>query len=453
MIDNYIHTIIIVIAFSILIISSITAVISLVEKEKRAAGKFLLLASGLSLPYFITGFAGFTFIGGILSAALFLALIIILFPFSRVTVFKNMVPNSKFDERDTMFARNDLKQDSENFKDYYNRRPENRELDDHFRQFPGLLNQKGHKYHPLGFPSTDAIFTSVANLKTLIKDRPVYHNQKISAEDLTKYIKGWSKKLGAADCGITKLQDYHLYSHKGRGKLYGIKVENNHKYAIAFIVEMNREMISSAPAASTVMESARQYFNSGAIAVQVAEFLRLIGYPAAAHIDGNYEVICPLVARDAGLGEIGRMGLLMAPKFGPRIRISAVTTSAPLLTDNFKPDFSLIDFCRQCQKCASICPAQAIQYNDIEEINGVQRWQINAEACYSFWRQVGTDCSRCIFVCPFSHPNNLIHNFVRRVIKQSSIFRRLAVKLDDYFYGSNPMPKSLPDWMKINNNS
>ena len=94
------------------------SVISLLEKEKQAAGKFLWLAIGLSLPYFITGFTGFTFIGGILSAILILALIIILFPFSRPTVFKNMAPNSQFDERDTMFARKDLEQDSENFKDY-----------------------------------------------------------------------------------------------------------------------------------------------------------------------------------------------------------------------------------------------------------------------------------------------------------------------------------------------
>lgn len=451
--DFTIKLIVISIAFLIFIMLSLAAAISFLEKENRAAGRFFVLAIGLSLPYFIAGFMGYTLIGGMLITVLILALIIILFPISRPTVFKNMIPKSQFDERDTMFARNDLKPGSENYKDYYNHRPEHQVLDDHFRQLPGLLDPKSHDYHTLGFASANASFTAVANLKSLIKNRPIYQNKKISAEELTKYIKGWSKKLGAAACGITELKDYHLYSHKGRGELSGNKVENNHKYTIAFTVEMDRDSISSAPAALTVMESARQYFNSGAIAVQVAEFLRLIGYPATAHIDGNYEVICPLVARDAGLGEIGRMGLLMTPKLGPRVRISVVTTEAPLLTDRRKPDFSVIDFCRHCQKCASVCPTQAIPYNDLEETNGVLRWQINSEACYTFWCQIGTDCSRCMFVCPYSHPNNVMHNLVRKGIRRSGIFRKLAVKMDDYFYGSKPAQKPLPAWMQIKNNS
>ena len=49
---------------------------------------------------------------------------------------------------------------------------------------------------------------------------------------------------------------------------------------------------------------------------------------ARAHIDGNYQVIAPLVARDAGLGTIGRMGLLMTPELGPRVRLAVVTTRA-----------------------------------------------------------------------------------------------------------------------------
>ena len=43
---------------------------------------------------------------------------------------------------------------------------------------------------------------------------------------------------------------------------------------------------------------------AGQIAVQLAAFCRELGYPARAHIDANYQVIAPLVARDAGLGAI-----------------------------------------------------------------------------------------------------------------------------------------------------
>ena len=49
------------------------------------------------------------------------------------------------------------------------------------------------------------------------------------------------------------------------------------------------------------MESAQQYLNAGAIAAQIAAAIQSLGYEACAHIDGNYQVVYPLVARDAGL--------------------------------------------------------------------------------------------------------------------------------------------------------
>jgi predicted nucleic acid-binding protein len=61
----------------------------------------------------------------------------------------------------------------------------------------------------------------------------------------------------------------------------------------------------SAPNAPMVMESGRQYVEAARVAVQLAAAVRTMGYPARAHIDGNYRVIAPLVARDAGQGKRG----------------------------------------------------------------------------------------------------------------------------------------------------
>ncbi len=171
---------------------------------------------------------------------------------------------------------------------------------------------------------------------------------------------------------------------------------------------------------------------------------------ARAHIDGNYEVVCPLVARDAGLGEIGRMGLLMTPKLGPRVRIGVVTTNLPLNIDNPLNDYSMIDFCIKCKKCADSCPSQAISFDNMQEVDGVKRWQINQETCFSLWCSLGTDCGRCMSVCPFSHPDNLMHNLVRAGIKNSSLFRTLALKLDDTIYGRKPPSAKLPNYLDIN---
>jgi ferredoxin len=64
---------------------------------------------------------------------------------------------------------------------------------------------------------------------------------------------------------------------------------------------------------------------------------------------------------------------------------------------------------------------------------GSLRWKIDSEKCYHFWTLSGTDCGRCITVCPYSHRNNRVHRFVRWEIKNNLFFRYLAIKLDDIF--------------------
>jgi epoxyqueuosine reductase QueG len=149
-----------------------------------------------------------------------------------------------------------------------------------------------------------------------------------------------------------------------------------------------------------------------------------------------------LVARDAGLGEIGRMGLLMTPHLGPRVRIGVVTTSLPLETNQYIPDLSVLDFCTRCKKCAENCPAGAISFSDAVKDDTMCRWTIKHEACFTYWCVIGTDCGKCIQVCPYSHPDNLLHSFIRKGIKNSGLFSSIAIKMDDIFYGRRPNHKN-----------
>jgi ferredoxin len=131
------------------------------------------------------------------------------------------------------------------------------------------------------------------------------------------------------------------------------------------------------------------------------------------------------------------------------VRIAVVTTDLPLTADARTPDHTLIDFCTKCEKCAEACPSGAIPFGDRKIIDGARRWRINSEVCFTFWCDIGTDCGRCISVCPYSHPDSLLHNLVRKGVRNSSVFRRLAIRMDDFFYGKKPPPADLPDWMKI----
>jgi ferredoxin len=348
-----------------------------------------------------------------------------------------------------MFSRRLLTPGSERYETYYRDNPDKKPLDDMFRSKAGLLKKGATFYHPVTFSAANATFTTVEAFRPIVDGDPAPETERLDPAGVTTFIKRWAIQTGAVSVGVTKLEDYHLYSVVGRGDQFGEPVTLDHRFAVAITVEMTKRMIDRAPYGPVVMESAQQYLNSGAMAVQIAEFIRNLGYPARAHIDGNYRVVCPLVARDAGLGEIGRMGLLMTPELGPRVRISVVTTDLPLVTDRCDRDPTVIEFCRQCKKCAEACPSRAISFDDRAEIDGARRWQINQEKCYTYWSAVGTDCGRCVKVCPYSHPDNLMHNLVRSGVRRSSVFRRLAIALDDHFYGAVPRPIDPPEWMNV----
>ncbi len=439
-----------VIGTSILALMLWMSLVSFRENERRAGIHALLLSVTLPAPFMVSALVSFPhheIVSAVLSALAALFVIVLLFPV-KASLPQEDVPRRRFDERDVIFSRRLLEPGTEKYREYYASRPETEALDNRFRAKPGLLEKGAKYYDPLQFSAADASFTAVEQFAPIVDGRPATNRVEVHPERAARFIKSWTRILGAHSTGITGLRDYHLYSTIGRGTDYGKKVALNHDFAIALTVEMDKSMMDHAPYGPTVMETARQYLNAGAIAVQVAQFIRNLGYSARAHIDGNYRVICPLVARDAGLGEIGRLGLLMTPRLGPRVRIAVVTTDMPLSLDTRTSDASVIDFCRRCRKCAEVCPSRALPFDDRRPLDGVLRWKLNSDACFAYWCAAGTDCGRCVRVCPYSHPDSLLHNLVRAGNRTSPFFREFALRMDDFFYGRKPPPLPVEEWMK-----
>ncbi len=437
-----------IIILSILALVAWGMLVSYFENEKKASLK--LLAIGLSIILLLLPLSASSPLSEIYSAVVvmlfFSFLILSLLPLKGKKI-SNQNPKGRIDERDTMFSRKELSEGSENYERYYRDNKEKLELDIKFRQKPGLLQEGTTQWNKLQFTASDSGFKTIGLLKDKVDGEVSKIKYSIDPKEISEFLKHWGKKLGAADAGIALLKPYHFYSYGGRGERYGIEYEPAHKFALAFIVEMDHRMMQSAPSGTAVMESSQQYLKSGIIALQTAQFIRDLGYSARAHIDGNYQVVCPLVARDAGLGEIGRMGLLMTPALGPRVRISVVTTDLELIPDKYEQDKSMLDFCTICKKCSDSCPAKAIPSGDMELINGAERWQINQEACYTLWCTLGTDCGRCVSVCPYSHPDNKFHNLIRFGLKNSFFFRRTALLMDDLIYGRRPASKPPEGWL------
>jgi len=417
------------------------SIISLREGERRAARVAGALAVVLSAPFFIVIAMRppVPLVAASSVAALAAVGVVLWFlPIGGKAPFGGQ-PTRRMDERDIMFARGRLVPGSSDYEAYYSMRPAHKMGDDHTRSLAGLLSPEAELAEPLAFAAAEASFDLTEAVREHVDGEVAAERVVRSPERWVGALERLAKSYGALDMGVTDLRPYHLYTHIGRGTgIYGAPIDLDHRWAVAFSVEMDHRNISHAPAAPVIEESAHQYVEAAKIALILASWMRRLGYPARAHIDGNYRVIAPLVARDAGLGEIGRMGLLMTPHLGPRVRLGVVTTEMPLVPDSRGDDASVLDFCNVCRKCATNCPVGAISSGDRIAVDDGLRWAIDSETCYRYWNVIGTDCATCVRVCPYSHPDNAAHNLVRWAAGRSGTARRAALWLDDLFYGRNP---------------
>jgi hypothetical protein len=427
---------------------------SLYEKRWRAVG----VAASLSFPLLGLFVAllvveipsrpwvvlGLLILGG-------LAVLVLTIPIGSIPRLHFQGKQERVDERDVIFHRfYRLQPGTPEFEEYYRNHPEKLEFDEKVRALPELAGTDARTYHPLTSPFQVAIFELLEEITREIDWDPDPIEQdpvQASPEEFTRRIKGFARYLGADLVGTTRLNPAYVYSHIGRspGK-WGEPIVLNHSHAIAFGVEMSHSMVRHGPDSATTTETAFKYFEAAKIAMLVARYINLLGHEARAHVDGNYRVMCGPIAVDAGFGELGRLGLLMTPKFGPRLRLSVVTTNLPLTQD--KPiHFGVQHFCGFCKKCAANCPSRAIDSGEKALHNGVSKWQSDQESCYRFWRVQGSDCSVCVKVCPYSHPHTPVHRLVRWVVRRNRLARRVALWGDDLFYGRRPKGRfDLPDW-------
>jgi reductive dehalogenase len=199
--------------------------------------------------------------------------------------------------------------------------------------------------------------------------------------------------------------------------------------------EMDYALMRTAPSYGEFAATGRGYSMMAYVASSVAHFIRDLGYKAIP--SGNDTALSIPMAIDAGLGELGRHGILITRKFGPRVRISKVFTDLPLIP-NKSVEFGVREMCEVCRKCAKACPGQSISYDDpttegptISNNHGVYKWYIDPEKCFRFWVRNKGDCAVCIRVCVFNKPNTRFHNWVRWHVKNLPQFDQVYLWMDD----------------------
>lgn len=202
---------------------------------------------------------------------------------------------------------------------------------------------------------------------------------------------------------------------------------------IVLAFEEDYAAIANSPGRLASAATGNGYSRMAVTSATLAEFLRGLGYQALPA--GNGVGLSIPMAIDAGLGQLGRMGLLITPKYGPRVRLAKVITDMPLIPDS-PINFGVKEFCDACMLCAEHCPSGAVskgpqtwEGKSPSNNPGALKWYVEVEKCYDF---NGFSCSSCKRVCPFNKPNNSwLHRLTRLVVKgKIPALDRLMVNLD-----------------------
>jgi epoxyqueuosine reductase len=227
-----------------------------------------------------------------------------------------------------------------------------------------------------------------------------------SVSGMSALVKRAALLYGADLVGICQIDKRWVYSNRfDRETGAYAPLDIPYKYAVVMGVRMNSDFIIESPGFSASAATALAYSRMAELSASLAKYIRALGYPAVP--SGNDTTQSIPMAIDAGLGELGRSGLLVTPQYGPRQRICKVYTDLPLQPD--KPiDFGLQNFCPTCGVCGLRCPAGAIRRADrtteptsISNRTGILRWPVNVTKCYLFWLENGCDCSNCVMACPW----------------------------------------------------
>ena len=230
-----------------------------------------------------------------------------------------------------------------------------------------------------------------------ISAESIHKNPKSGKKQFSKQelldLEEFARSLGVSQIGYAKVDRDMIFSDRG------ILYEN----AIVFIIKMRKDAIQTAPSKTAIKEIFRTYNELGVIVNKISDYLRKSGYNAMAGpaMGGNVSYV-PL-AQKAGLGVIGKHGVLISDQdFGPSLRIAAVYTdieNLPFAEDN--PHMWIKDFCQSCNRCVRLCPANAIYQENIL-VNGNPDTQTsidNTKCAVPFVNNYG--CTVCVKECTF----------------------------------------------------
>ncbi|MDL2246216.1 epoxyqueuosine reductase [Methanobrevibacter sp. OttesenSCG-928-K11] len=205
----------------------------------------------------------------------------------------------------------------------------------------------------------------------------------ISKDDINK-IKEIASELGIVSIGYTKLSDDVFLN------------DDNLEYQNAIVLTMpiGMDIINEDPGMESQKLNDKLYKKFGKATYLISDELRKLGYETQVGHPREELTDFSTLGQDAGLGYIGKSGLLITPELASRVKVSAILTSIENLPFNEFNEYEWIrEYCKRCSKCIKACPELAL----LEKEDKSDKAYLIEERCIG----CSDGCTYCIESCPF----------------------------------------------------
>ena len=207
--------------------------------------------------------------------------------------------------------------------------------------------------------------------------------------DVTESIRLKGRELGFGEVGFAKFDHKYAYASK--------KTWVKYEHTICLALEQDYYQTQTIPSLEAEFAHFGTYEIEGALALDLADYIRSLGYHAQVHSpNDNSGAYIPMFVA-AGLGQLGANGQLLSPHFGSRARLAMITTDAPITYDE-PIDYGIHKFCEECQVCVNRCPGRALVKQKVWW-RGAEKHKLIYDRCRPVMARYD-GCAVCMKVCP-----------------------------------------------------